>query len=350
MKIERALLLFGAALIAAFLLFYFFRQPSAVEGKVDSKTSYTGSPASKSAIATNALTTNSTLQTIASPSMNPAPTVNDRQKTNAILQYMESQNKPIEFYGQVVDQDENPISDVKIKVKVRHWDVKIPAPFGDEVRMIPVEKATDLGGRFEIHDVTGDVFDVESIRKDGYTLSPKTPNGFGPSTGNFQNPVIIRMWKLGEPQQLISHHLTRIGIPVDGQPVQFELFGGKKVSLGGQLIVRLKREPQILPPGNSRYDWSLELEIPRGGLAINNDEFMYQAPENGYHETFQFDMPQSAKNWTTTLNQQFYIQLENGKYFGSLVVRLSTIHDTPPLGLNLDVAINPNGWRRNLQP
>jgi hypothetical protein len=349
MKIQRAWLFFGAALIAAFVLFHFFRQPSAQEGKVNGKASYTRSPASESAIATNALTTNSTLQTIASPSMNPAPTVNDRQKTNAILQYMESQNKPIEFYGQVVDQDENPISDVKIKVKVRHWDVKFPAPFGDEVGMIPVGMATDSGGRFEIHDVTGDVFDVESIQKDGYTLSPKTPNGFGPSTGSFQNPVIIRMWKLGEPQQLISHHLTRIGIPVDGQPVQFELSSGKKVSSGGQLIVRLKREPQILPPGNARYDWSLELEIPRGGLAVNSDEFMYQAPEGGYHETFQFDMPQGAKNWTTALNQQFYIQLENGKYFGSLVVRLSTIHDTPPLGLNLDVAINPNG-SRNLQP
>jgi hypothetical protein len=348
-KIQRTLLLFGAALIAAFLLFHFFRQPSVVEGKVDSKANYTGSSASESAIATNALTTNSVLQTIASPSMNPAPTINDRQKTNAILQYMESQNKPIEFYGQVVDQDENPISDAEIKVKVRHWDVKFPAPFGDEVRMIPVEMATDLGGRFEIHDVTGDVFDVESIRKDGYTLSPKTPNGFGPSTGSFQNPVIIKMWKLGESQQLISHRLTRIGILVDGQPVQFELFGGKKVSSGGQLIMRLKREPQILPPGNARYDWNLELEIPRGGLAVNNDEFMYQAPEDGYHETFQFDMPKDAENWTTALDQQFYIQLENEKYFGSLFVHLSTIHNTPPLGINLDIVINPNG-SRNLQP
>ncbi len=348
-RVYRVWLLFGAALIAIFILFHLFRQRSAVDGKVNSKASDTRSTTSGSVKAINALTTNSTIQTISSPSMNPAPTVNDRQKTNAILQYMESQNKLIDFYGQVVDQDGNPISDVKIKVKVRHWDVKFPAPFGDEVNMIPVEKVTDLGGRFEIHDVTGDVFDIESIQKNGYALSPKTPNGFGPSTGNFQNPVIIRMWRLGEPQQLISHHLTRIGIPVDGQPIQFELFNGKKVSLGGQLIVRLKRDPQILPPGNARYDWSLELEIPHGGLAVNNDEFMYQAPKSGYHETFQFDMPQDAKNWTTALNQQFYIQLENGKYFGSFVVRLSTIHDTPPLGLNLDMVINPNG-SRNLQP
>ena len=151
------------------------------------------------------------------------------------------------------------------------------------------------------------------------------------------------MWKLGEPQQLTSHHLTRIGIPVDGQPVQFDLFNGNKVASGGQLIVRLKRDPQILPLGNARYDWSLELEIPSGGLVTNNDEFMYQSPENGYQETFKFDMPKDAENWSTAINQQFYIELENGKYFGSLVVRLNTIHDTPPLGINLDIVINPNG-------
>jgi hypothetical protein len=164
-----------------------------------------------------------------------------------------------------------------------------------------------------------------------------------------QNPVIIKMWKLGEPQQLISHSLTRIGIPVDGQPVQFDLFNGKKVSSGWQLIVHLKRDPQILSPGNARYSWSLELEIPSGGLVTNNDEFMYQAPDSGYPKTFMFDMPKDAENWTTALDQQFYIELENGKCFGSLVVHLSTIHDTPPLGLNLDIVINPNG-SRNLQP
>jgi len=346
MKTHRAWLLFIAAIFATLLLYHFSHQPSDLAEPISINASL---PTPEATRLTNALKLNPITQPVTSPSMNPALSANDREKTNAILQYMESQNKPIEFYGQVVDQDENPISDVKIKVKVRHWDVKFPAPFGDEVKMIPVEEATDLDGRFEIHDVTGDVFDVESIRKNGYTLSRKTPNGFGPVTGNFQNPVIIKMWKLGESQQLILHHLTRISIPVDGQPVQFELFDGKKVASGGQLIVRLKRDPQILPPGNVRYSWSLELEIPHGGLAVNNEEFMYQASENGYQETFKLDMPKDAKYWTTAMDRQFYIQLENGKYFGSLVVHLSTNHNRPPLGLNLDMVINPNG-SRNLQP
>ena len=58
------------------------------------------------------------------------------------------------------------------------------------------------------------------------------------------------MWKLGESQKLISHSLSRIGIPVDGQAVQFDLFNGIKVLSGGQLIMRFERKPQVLPPGN----------------------------------------------------------------------------------------------------
>ena len=97
------------------------------------------------------------------------------------------------------------------------------------------------------------------------------------------------------------------------------------------------------------YDWSLELEIPNGGLVTNEDEFMYQAPESGYQETYKVEMSEGAVNWTASLDQQFYIQLENGKYFGNLTVHLLTFHSPPPVVLTLGITINPNG-SRNLQP
>jgi len=263
-------------------------------------------------------------------------------------------NAPIDFYGKVIDQEYYAVPDVHIVMHVRQWHLDATSdPWGNQFQKFNL--TTDSNGTFALKNSTGDSLTIESAYKDGYRLSSKTQKGYGygdvsnPHHPDPQNPVILKMWKLGEPQQLISHHLTRIGIPVDGQPVQFELFNGKKVSSGGQLTVRLRRDPQILTQGNTRYDWSLELEIPHGGLAVNNDEFMYQAFEHDYHDVFKFAMPKDVENWTPVLNQQFYIQLENGKYFGSLVVHLSTIHNTPPLGLNLDIVINPNG-SRNLQP
>jgi len=339
-------------LVLVVLAIFAWRQPKQHETSSESPQKIDQSTTNVSVVIPK---TNIATQTMAvSPVLKTNIVRNDREKVEAIRQYMESQNIPIEFYGQVIDQNSNPVSGVIVKGVVLHIKVIVPAPWGDEDQNIPINEKTDLEGRLEARDVSGRAFDIESIQKDGYRLSPKTQMDYAysgvanPYHPDPQNPLIIRMWKLAEPQQLVSHHLSRIGIPVDGQPVQFDLFNGKKVPSGGQLIVRLKRDPQIIAP-RSRYDWSLQLEIPNGGLATNNDEFMYQAPESGYQETFKFDMPKDADNWTTAINQQFYIQLENGKSFGSLVVRMNTIHDTPPLGINLDIIINPSG-SRSLQP
>jgi hypothetical protein len=255
-----------------------------------------------------------------------------------------------DFYGKLIDQYGQPIAGVDATAQiVRAFECK---PEERKMFHIPTNDVyktqSDASGLFHFVGLRGWKLDI-TVGKKGYILSSKNPHGFGGSGLSLDQPVIFKMWKPGEPQQLVSHGLSRIGIPVDGQPVQFDLFNGKKVASGGQLIVRLKRDPQILPPRNPRYDWSLELEIPNGGLVANSDEFMYQASENGYQESYKFDMPKDTTNWTTALNQQFYIQLENRKHFGSLVVRLSTIHDTPPLGLNLDIVINSND-SRSLQP
>jgi hypothetical protein len=272
-----------------------------------------------------------------------------------LLKYDETHNIPIKIYGQVIDQNSNPVPDVKINVTIQQLHANPNAPLWTDSKGIPVKAQTGEDGRFVIHGTKGSYLHIDSVQKDGYRLSPKTENIYGygdvinPHHPDSKTPVIIKMWKLGKPQQLIHHYLSGIGIPVDGQPVQFDLVNGQKVSSGGQLVARLRRNPQVLPPRYGRYDWSLELEIPNGGLVANNDEFMYLAPENGYQETFKFDMPKDADNWTTAINQQLYIALENGKCFGSLIVRLNTIHDTPPLGINLDIVINPNG-SRSLQP
>ena len=340
--------LFIATLVVA-LVYYLSRQPQIPQQAAHKKAS-DSEPLTTNAV-NNSVYANAALKTSEQDSQ--ANTVNGNSnitelKAAQLQQVIAEKNIPVKLYGMVVDQENQPISGVRMVMHVRHADYLISK--GIKTTYPQTDVLTDSAGRFEwTSGASGDVLNVESVTKDGYTLSAKAPRFFYPSSGSLENPVVIKMWKLGEAQQLISHHLTRIGIPVDGQPVQFDLVNGKKVSSGGQLTVRLKRDPQILPPRYGRYDWSLELEIPNGGLGTNYDEFMYQAPEGSYQKIFKFVMPKNAEHWTTALDQQFYIRLENGKYFGSLVVRLNTIHDTPPLGINLDIVINPSG-SRSLQP
>ena len=258
-------------------------------------------------------------------------------------------NVPIDFFGRVVDQDSNGVSGAVVKVSVRHWEVVEPGSQPPNLGPYSFQRITRTDGRFEINSMTGDAIDIESISKDGYESSLRTLRTYGPSEGNSDNPEVFRMWRRGEPQKLISHYINRIAIPVDGQPIQFDLFDGKKVASGGQLVVRVNRSPQTLPAGHVGYDWSATLEIPAGGLVASTDEFMYQAPESGYQRTYKVEMPMGATNWMSTLHRQFYIEGAGGKYYGNLGVDMPTFHSPPPIVLSLSVTLNPDG-SRNLQP
>ena len=296
----------------------------------------------------------STLNT--SSSVSPKSiTINDHDRLPEIFQkYNQSHNIPIAFYGQVIDQESNPVPNVKITISIQQTYMTSPTTLEFKSKYVEKEVKTDANGFFSINGENGDSLNLKSIQKDGYQLSAQTLLTYGYENvavvfhPDSQNPVIFQMWKLGESQKLISHSLSRIGIPVDGQPIQFDLLNGTKASSGGQLIVRFERNPQILMGGDSGYDWRATFEIPNGGFVANSDEFMYQAPENGYQETYTVEMPKGATNWATTLDQQFYIRLGNGNY-GNLTVHLPTFHNTPPIGLDLGITINPNG-SRNLQP
>jgi len=303
---------------------------------------------SRGAIITQQPVPNTSLVVTSSTNFRPFAT-NHPNVTEALERFVESRNKPIDFYGRFIDQNSNSIADVNITINIKQVIMPVGSFQGYvDSKYISIAKTSDADGRFELHDEKGENFGFGAITKNGYVLSSKAPRGFGGSIGTYDDPIIFKMQKTGESQKLISHYLSRIGIPVDGQPVQFDLFNGAKVPSDGQLIVHVERNPQILPPGNVGYDWTAEFEIPNGGMVTNNDEFMYQAPENGYQETYKVEMPKDARNWTTTLNQQFYILLPNGDY-GNLTVHLPTFHSPPLIVLTLGITINPNG-SRNLQP
>src|SRR5580658_8524785 len=52
---------------------------------------------------------------------------NSEARRQAILgQIIAQKNIPVDFYGLVIDQDSNPIPDVKIKSSVRHWKASDP--------------------------------------------------------------------------------------------------------------------------------------------------------------------------------------------------------------------------------
>jgi hypothetical protein len=264
-----------------------------------------------------------------------------------VADHVRKKNVPIKFWGVVVDQNDMPLPDVVVRLAVRQWYVASPSNV--EPQFDKHEKITGADGAFDLSNGQGDVLTVESVEKPGYVLSSKAGRTFGYNIStNFipdpSRPTIFKMWKRGEAQPLITHYLSRAGIPCDGEAAYFDLMQGKKTSGQGDLIVRFRRNPVRLLPGIRRYDWAIEFEMPQGGLLETNDEFMFMAPEEGYKSTLKIEMPKDSPEWKPRLDRQFFIRLRNGQY-GRLVLRLSTHYEPPPTGLTMDIAINPSGAR-----
>jgi hypothetical protein len=356
MKTQRVWLLLGGLLVLAFLAYYLTRQRATMQKRISNAT-HEARPTSgsKTVVYTNALSRNPTMAQPAIPaSTNPTPTINDRQRTNEIRQYIESQNKPIEFYGLVIDQSSNPISGAKVRVEVRQKKVIVPAPWGDKDQVVPIGKETDSDGRFEITGVTGDSLTIRSVEKEGYKLSPKTENIYGyggvpkPFHPDPQGPIIIKMWKLGEPANLISHR-TLFGFQPDGRIYTLDLIGDSKMvgaSLNGDLQIRFQRPLELKP--KEIYDWTLDIFVVNGGLIETTDEFEYLAPENGYQPQISFQTNSVSPKAMPDITKDYYFNSRNGQVYG--VVSLQIFSDyNGQSAILVDSRINPNGLR-NLQP
>src|SRR5579859_3256860 len=100
---------------------------------------------------------------------------------------VEGQNVPFNFYGRVIDQDSNSLAGVKLKLSARHWSTT-------STGSLRLEKSTDADGRFDVHGITGDVFDLEEVTRDGYELEPYSKHTYGAVGGSVSDPVIFKMW------------------------------------------------------------------------------------------------------------------------------------------------------------
>ena len=56
--------------------------------------------------------------------------------------------------------------------------------------------------------------------------------------------------------------------------------------------------------------------MPNGGLAPNQDEREFQAPEGGYQPAIEFTMPAEGIDgrWQDRLDERYFVKLANGHY------------------------------------
>jgi hypothetical protein len=337
-------------LIAAFFAWWLWprlRSNAPLSEKPGSSTNQEVAPNKETAVgastvpATSASTVAATKPAAAKPS-----------KEEQLRDVMNSANRPISFYGKVIDQDGNPIPDVKVTFKIRYTKEVLGGGIGDTFAEPSV--TTGIDGKFALTGAKGALLGFTSFEKAGYEPSEtglrqsywywRDKDPYQPDP---DRPEIFHMWKKAGAEKLVRKGIGQ-PLPCDGTPVLFDLLSGTRVASGGDIKVTLERNPRQITYGQRNYEWSVTIEPINGGIIKSTDEQMYLAPVDGYENKITVHMAADAPRWTDMQDVAAYLKLRGGKYYGRASFELSVGSDRASTPFSITVFVNPTG-SRNLE-
>ena len=261
-------------------------------------------------------------------------------------------NRTIDFWGLVVDQDNHPLSGVKVAFRY----MKAIYMGGTDVRdqQLSETSTSDANGAFALIGAKGGVLTVESFEKNGYQTRIYNQgfryfgsDGFRPDS---TRPVVFKMWKIRGAEPLV-HQSKTVRIPYDGTTVGFDLIQGRMssdVDDSQDIRVTLLRTPIEIKRGRQKYDWVATVESVNGGVIESRDEFMYLAPEMDYQPKIEIQMLASEPGWTTDKRIAVYVKSRGGKCYSRVFLDFRTGSDQKGTGFSFDAYVNPAG-SRNLE-
>lgn len=265
---------------------------------------------------------------------------------NTISPIAEMWQKPIDFYGKVIDETSNPVAGASIEFR---WD---DLTAKDWTRTATT--TSDAEGLFSLHGGRGATLTV-SASKAGYYSSPKdtgsyhyaVPNDnrvYSPDQGN---PVVFHLWKKGQGAELMtSEHGMRSDlsalVPINGDPVSVDLLS-KKIGTSGDL------ELSQVKPDRGHWqqatNWSFHMSIPAGGLIEEADAFPFTAPEAGYQSRVDLNFVKGEPTGRLKLPRPTTLPLDSHASmagFGLMLISLSKLFFCNTPSIQADRAIwNP---------
>jgi hypothetical protein len=146
------------------------------------------------------------------------------------------------------------------------------------------------------------------------------------------------------PEPLITQAGKQALINKDGSSLRIELVPGKP---GTAVDLQAWTEDQT-PDAAGHYDWRFKVTVAAGGLAERAGPADFEAPADGYRQSFEFSMAKDPPDgrWGYTLARSFFVHLGDNTY-GLLQVELVAggAHF-----VTFRSSVNPLAGSRNLQP
>jgi hypothetical protein len=255
---------------------------------------------------------------------------------------------PIEFYGKVVDELNQPLPGAEVTLGCNDLSISGHSTY---------KTNTDGTGSFSIRDISGKTLTV-SVAKPGYYTSKLDRTGFfyAGKNENFvpspNNPVIYHLWKKGATEPLIvlrgGYNVPGEGkqysLPRDGTPTEIDLASGRKTAPGqGNLVIECFVDDAVTQRG-AKFDWSCRLTVPKGGILLSTNEFDFIALESGYTPSAEIEARASDENWQRSLTRKYFLHLPDGHYARMIF----SINAWENPFCEIEAFVNPSG-SRNLE-
>lgn len=260
---------------------------------------------------------------------------------------------PIEFYGKVIDQHENPVEGADVEISVSD------DPTLSGKRNVQRRKS-DASGLFSISGIHGMAIYV-SVAKQGYykiyanhgskdaKASQKNFSyGFNEGQGlhrpDKSNPAILELHKADSIEPLIHQGKKIRKISNDGTvrriPLNSALPDGPHCILVECWVDPTQKDNKF------HYPWRMRLSVPNGGLVLRRGQFEFQAPTEGYVSSVEHNMtanPVDGK-WSDGVIESYFVHFNDG-YFGRFDFELQAHERSRVI---IESHLNPKVGSRNL--
>ena len=250
---------------------------------------------------------------------------------------------PLEFYGKVLDQHDQPVAGAKVEIGLNVADEK-----GSNDR----ELVSHIDGTFSLTGIKGERVYVDINVPEGYTCGKKGNSGSYnyaiPGIFNFHvpdpnQPVIFKLWKYKKPEPM-HHWQLASKVKTDGTVGWFDLTSGKAGAggLGVSVVDHDTGDANVV-----HVTYKLLCGVGCGVLETKDDP-MFTPPDAGYQKEIIHELhwKQGEITRTEAGKFRFYYHGDDGKYAAAE----AEIHFNTPKSCDVALFIhqNPSG-SRNLE-